>query len=497
MNINSLRFRITSWYVGLLGTSLLLFGALLYFGLKNYLDTSLQNSLTEQAENIGSKFLSQAEQRGESFVVGEINESYAPETNGRFIRVLRPNGSVLYQSADAVDPHIIAADIPMPAIGSQSQFSNFVQPSNSGKLVLYVTHYKAPNGALFTLQTGASYRPADRILDNLLITLLLLTPFVLGTAAVGGYMLMKQPLKPVVALTEHAERVGAQTLGERLPIIASGDELERLSLSLNRMIERLEDALTHIHRFSMDVSHELRTPLTILRGEFEHLVQRPKMDEPVLEAIGSALEEIDRMSKIVDGMLAISRLDSGGIQLERSAVDIRPLAISVVEHMRLLADEKHIELQCIDHGPVFVLGDATRIKQVLVNLVDNAIKYTSIGGMVEVSFWEDHNKDAGVGVMQVKDNGIGIPAESLPFVFERFYRADKARTRDNGGAGLGLSIVRSICSALGGTVTVQSVEGQGATFHVELQLQPLQVVKGSATSTETEEEVALKVSDQS
>ena len=277
---------------------------------------------------------------------------------------------------------------------------------------------------------------------------------------------MTSPLRPVVALGEHAERIGTHSFGERLPVVPTGDELERLSLALNRMISRLEDALTHNQRFSADVSHELRTPLTILRGEFEHMVQLSLLPPTVLDTIGSAIEEIDRLSKIVDSLLDISKIDSGDAHIKRAPVDLCLVAASTVEQMRLLAEEKDISIFCSQRGPVLVLGDDVRLKQVLVNLIDNAIKYTGEGGRVGI----DVTATGGQGIVLVTDDGIGVPSDSLPHVFERFYRADRARSRESGGSGLGLSIVKAICTAHQGTVSISSVEGEGTEVRVTLPL---------------------------
>ena len=294
--------------------------------------------------------------------------------------------------------------------------------------------------------------------------LLVLTPVILFAAGIGGYVMMTQPLKPVVSLTLKAERIGVAELGERLPVIPTGDELERLSHSLNRMITRLEDALDHNRRFSADVSHELRTPLTILRGELEHVIQLPDLKAEVVDSVGSALEEIERLAKIVESLLAISRLDSGGAGIEHHPFDLAALSRMTAEQMQLLASEKQVSLNCKSTGPVQAIGDVTRIKQVLVNLLDNAIKYTRPNGHVIVSVEAYENR----ALLTVTDDGVGIPAESLPHVFDRFYRAEKARSRGFEGFGLGLSLVEAVCRAHGGEVLIESTEGQGTTVRVRL-----------------------------
>jgi signal transduction histidine kinase len=235
---------------------------------------------------------------------------------------------------------------------------------------------------------------------------------------------------------------------------------------LNRMIERLEEALAHNHRFSADASHELRTPLTIIRGELEPLIQIPSLPATVMEGIGSALEESNRMAKIVHSLMTISRLDCGGEPIELAPVDLVDIVSVTLDHMGLLAEEKRISLRFTAGPATYVTGDSMRLKQIVVNLVDNAIKYTPDGGDVGVFVTAEEKK----AVLTVTDTGIGIPAASLPLVFDRFYRADQARSRESGGTGLGLSIVKAICSVHGGTAFVESTEGRGTTFRIELPL---------------------------
>jgi signal transduction histidine kinase len=207
----------------------------------------------------------------------------------------------------------------------------------------------------------------------------------------------------------------------------------------------------------------LRTPLTILRGELEAAFGQPEVAPELRETIGSALEETERLSRIVESLMAISRLDAGEAKMEHDILDLAELAVSTTEQMRLLAEDKDIALRCESEEPVSIEGDRARLKQVIVNLVDNAIKYTPAGGLVDVKVRASN----GCAMLEVNDNGVGIPAEALPHIFERFYRVDKARSRQMGGAGLGLSIIKAIVTAHGGQVRVESVEGRGSRFLVE------------------------------
>jgi len=466
MSFNSLRIRVTTWYVGLLAAALLVFGAALYFSVQTYLTTTLQGSLAAEAGGIATSFLAHEESKGPAWMSGEIVEAYAPEQSGRFIRITRADGIRLYQSGDTRDPYIRTDRISLPPFQDSRPSFRKESEDQGNRLLVYSLPYTAASGTRYRIETGASLAPLDHVLRTLLRTLLLIAPLILLAAAMGGHFLMERPLRPLAALARHAERIGTHTLGERLPVIASGDEMERLSLSLNRMIARLEDALNHDRRFSADVSHELRTPLTILRGELEHLVQSPDLPYPTREALGSSLEEIDRMAKIVEDLLAIARVDSGTEAMDPQCVDLSGIAHWIVEQMQLLAAEKHISLGCMASSQVFIVADPARVKQVLVNLLDNAIKYTPEGGRIEIAVHTTQAK----AILEVHDTGIGIPSASLPHVFKRFFRSDEARSRESGGTGLGLSIVQAICNAHGGSVDIDSAEGMGTTVRVGLPL---------------------------
>lgn len=284
MNLASLRVRVTSWYCGLLAITLLIFGAAVWLGLRNYLFTTAQQSLRDECNNMIEQFVAHVDEKGRAWLSGEIQESYAPQGAGRYIRIFR-EGNVLYQTGNM--RNAAPNDLQSASLNAlyTKGFFRKVQIDSAGPVLFYVDPWVSPSGVRFVVQMGASTEPIDRILRSLLIALSILTPLILGGAAVGGYLLMNVPFRPVEALTRQAEQIGTHGLGERLPVIPTGDELERLSISLNRMIDRLENALTHNRRFSADVSHELRTPLTILRGELEPLVEnlscRPSLLTPL------------------------------------------------------------------------------------------------------------------------------------------------------------------------------------------------------------------------
>jgi heavy metal sensor kinase len=345
--------------------------------------------------------------------------------------------------------------------------SSRVEHSSGGaELLISAVPFTAHDGTGFLIEAGAPLNQSESILHGLLLTFAVGLPLVVAVAIGGGYLLMRRGLAPVGEITRTAEQITSRNLTERLPVSDTGDELEALSVALNRMIARIEHSFRHINRFTADASHELRTPLTVLRGELEAIARKPQLDRDVRETIGSALEETERLAKIVEGLMAISRLDAGEAKMERSGFDLGELVATTSEQMRLLAEDKSIALRCDATALVAIEGDRARLKQLVVNLLDNAIKYTPEGGSVGVKVCSAD----GIALIEVEDNGVGIPAEALANVFERFYRVDKARSRQMGGSGLGLSIVKSICTAHGGKVTVDSTEGRGTRFRVELPL---------------------------
>jgi heavy metal sensor kinase len=463
MNTRSLRFRITAWYAGLLAGVLIVFGVSVYLGLERYLDWTLQRTLASECRTIGTELLSQMSVKDNLWLSTEVNEAYAPEVNGRFIRVVREGVGVAYISGAPKDGTFDPSRITLPS-DNQKDGVRKIRFEAGNRLLINSMTLTTADGNRFLVESGAPYSQIEVVLHGLLLTLAIYMPFVVSLAVAGGYWLMRRSLAPVDEITKRAEGITSTNLSERLPVIRTGDELERLSMSLNRMIERLDEAFQHINRFSADASHELRTPLTILQLELEGIAQHHRRDASLGDQIGSALEETHRMSRIVESLLAISRLDAGEVKMDKTRLDLGDLAASTADEMRLLAEEKSIRLRTRAAVSVQVEGDRTRLQQVIVNLIDNAIKYTQEGGAVEIRVGQEGN----TAVLEVSDDGPGIPAHALAHVFERFYRADKARSRANGGAGLGLSIVKAICAAHNAEVKVSSQEWRGSCFRVEL-----------------------------
>jgi len=464
VNPRSLRFRIAAWYAGLLTGALLIFGVSVYVGLERYLYWDLQRTLDADCRSISSQLLSQHPFRGADWLADEIEEAYSPALNARFIRVIQPDLGVIYLSGTPKDGAFDPSQVPLP--DARAKNPRKVKLAHEHRLLIGMANYTAPDGTRFLVESGIPYHQIEVVLHGLLVTFAVYMPFLISLAVGSGYWLMRRSLHPVDEITKRAEGITSTNLSQRLPVIRTGDELERLSVALNRMIERLDQAFQHINRFSADASHELRTPLTILQLELEGIAHAHRLNPTLTDQIGSALEETDRMSHIVENLLAISRLDAGEVKMDKTRLDLGQLAASTADQMRLLADEKQIQFRTNVAENIYVEGDRSRLQQVVVNLIANAIKYTPDGGEVEVSV----RADGATAVLQVSDNGVGISGDALPHVFERFYRADKARSRNSGGAGLGLAIAKSICTAHGAEIKVSSQEGQGSCFTVELPL---------------------------
>ena len=456
--MRSIHFRLILWYSSLLILVLAVFGAYAYHNLQTRLYSEMEQTLSRRAHNIADNILTNNAQQ--KVVAEKIDELYSPENNSRFIRILKTDGTIFYISGQPRDKEFDVTKIPAPG--------NLIASTREEKLgrklnmIIVEVPAKTENGS-FIIEMGALTNGMDSALHNLIRTLLLGLPIVVLIIGTGGYVLVQRSLKPVENIRAKAEQITFGNLSNRLPVKHTGDALQHLSETLNQMLRRLEDAYEQAKRFSADASHELRTPLAIMRGELESLLKRDLPDD-IIGSVGSVLEEIERLSHITESLFAISRLDAGEAKIQNIKFDLTDLVKSTAEQMKLMAVEKAIQLTIDAKEPVYIEADPARLKQVVVNLLDNAIKYTPEKGNILIRVHNAVDK----AIFEIIDSGIGIPKEALPHVFERFYRADKVRSREIGGAGLGLSIVRSICHAHGGNIELKSVEGKGTVCRIEL-----------------------------
>ncbi len=467
MKPRSIRFQLLVWYASILLAAFAAFGVLMYAALDGFLRQNLRTTLAHRAKQIARTIVVNSNRLSSTWLQEEIGLHYAPESSGRFVRVSRPDRTVLYQSGPPQDRSFEPAEVPLTGDHTKNLREQCREITLAGHANLLIAEVPALIGSdHLVVEVGSSLQPANSVLWNMAMCLLIGVPLLVIVTGAGAYALVGRALRPVIQIARSAERITLQNLDERLPVAKTGDELETLSIALNRMIERIHESYSQTRRFIADASHELRTPLAVLRGEIESVVTRNHLTPETRDTLGSNLEEVERLGKIVEGLFALSRLDAGEAHSETVRFDLAALVATTTDQLCLLAKDKDIALQCHAGPPVFVEGDRARLKQVIVNLLDNAIKYTPAGGKVQVRTFTHY----GEAILEVSDNGIGIPRESLPHIFDRFYRVDKARSSDQGSAGLGLSIVKSICHAHGGKVEADSREGAGSVFRVHLPL---------------------------
>jgi heavy metal sensor kinase len=462
LNTRSLKFRLISWYAGWLTFLFIVFGVFVYASLAHYLEESLREALARRARQVADIVLRSsfdAERLNQ-----EIQKHFAPEANNRFTRAT-VNGTVTYLSAPPSDGSFNPASVPLAPPSDVPEFDDR-RTLPDGTVLLVVTVSRTAGQKRVVAEEGFPMTPIQATLHAWVGRLIIGLALLVLAAVVGGMLLIQRSLEAVDRIINSAERITSLNLIERLPVPNTRDEFERLSTALNSMIVRLDAAFQQTQRFLADASHELRTPLTIIQGELEAVIARAADQDEVQERAGSAFEEVERLKKIVEGLFAVARLEAGEAQECSVTFDLAALTASTADQMSLLVEDKAISIACDCAHEVLVDGDRARLKQVIVNLLDNAIKYTPAGGHIDVHVTARERK----AILEVADNGIGIPASDLPRLFERFFRVDKARSRQMGGAGLGLSIVKSICTAHHGRVFAESEEGKGSRFIVELPL---------------------------
>jgi heavy metal sensor kinase len=334
--------------------------------------------------------------------------------------------------------------------------------------------WTAPDGRHYRVHSvsESSYRVAAAVDETslrdtfwtLAVILAMGIPFAVGLAIAGGYFLAGRVLSPVGAMAQKAREITAESLANRLPVDNAQDEFGQLATVFNDTLSRLQDAFERLRRFTADASHELRTPLTAMRSVGEVALQNKLDAVAYRDVIGSMLEEVDRLTRLVESLLILTRADSGRVKLAPEALDLGGLAGHVIDQLRVLADEKHQELTLRVPIRVHATGDAALIRHALMNLIHNAIKYTPNGGSINIEV----NAKGGRAFIDVRDTGPGIPAAHRDHIFDRFYRVDASRSREEGGVGLGLAIARWAVEANGGRIELASEGTDGSLFRVIL-----------------------------
>ncbi|MEK7850700.1 MAG: heavy metal sensor histidine kinase, partial [Deltaproteobacteria bacterium] len=342
-----------------------------------------------------------------------------------------------------------------------------LQVKNSKYPIRMVTYPVLENNEVTNiLQIGTSLQTVQETLQKLFFTLLFGVPASLTLASFGGWFMARKSLRPVNDITTTARLITAKNLDKKIEVANPNDEVGMLAETINEMISRLNNSFGQMNQFSSDVSHELRTPLTILRGEMEVALRSQRSAEEYREVITSGLEEVERMSLMVEELLLLSKAEHGELRLNISTVLLHSLLEISFDNAMALARGRGVDITIHGKEEVSVQGDKMRLARVLLNLVDNAVKYTPKGGRVILSL----AKKGDEAYISIRDTGIGISKEDQEKIFERFYRVDKSRSREIGGTGLGLAICKRIIEAHGGRISVDSEIGKGSTFTVVLPL---------------------------
>ena len=457
-----IRWRLTLLYAGILSLILIVSASGVYVYFRN----SLQRSIDAKIKSIGDVISSSMTEIPDPNLFGNF-ERYLEmvlgrKPKGKFIQIMDSSGKIGAKMSDIEEGNLptsfsvleraLSGEVVYETItGTRSRTRMITIPIMDSKKVTSI------------VQVGTSLEDFDETMRRLLIIMIIIIPTSISVTVGVGYYMAKKALKPVDQIRRAAVRISSHNLDSRIDIGARKDELGRLAQTFNEMISRLKDAFQRINQFSIDVSHELKTPLTILKGETEVAIRKDREKDEYVRLLGSHLEEIDRMTRIVDDLLLLSKAETGEMKLNIEEIDLRDLVVDVYMDMKIFAEKKSVELVVGNLQDTRLKGDELKLRRMLINLMDNGIKYTQTGGRVEVS----SDLIDGYARIHVKDNGIGIGENDVRYVFDRFYRADRSRKRES-GSGLGLSICKWIAEAHKGTIEVESQVSRGSLFSIKL-----------------------------
>lgn len=484
MHFLSIRFKLTLWYVLILGILLISFSTFLYFTLSNSLHRDVDNKLRSLAELIAAESSSPLSKFGFGSIDQALELSLDLKPIGKFIQVLDESGKIGRRSENLKN---VQLPVSLQTLKNATQGIVTFETHRVGNLPLRIITYPVKENHHITriIQIASSLEDVEEALNKLFLILLITVPSALVVASLGGQFLARKALKPVDQITHTARVITTKNLNQRIEPLKVKDEISRLVDTFNDMISRLDQSFNQIKQFTADASHELKTPLTILKGEVEVALRRERTPSEYIQILESNLEEINRMSKIVDDLLWLSKADIGEIKIQKEEVNLTALIQELVDQMSLLAQSKRIQIQTVHHNgseEIRIYGDALRMRELFLNLIDNGIKYTEEGGEITIHLQKETSlqneemigssdgRKIGFAKVTISDTGIGISKEDQRKIFNRFYRVDKARSRDQGGSGLGLSICKWIVEAHQGEIEVESEPGKGSSFIVKLPL---------------------------
>ena len=461
MNPRSIRFRLTAWYSTVLAFALGIFGLFTWFAVREILFHAVDETLADRVEGVRRFMDNQIGALSVEEIRDEFKEHSVLGPGGDLFQVCDATGIWLYRSASLENNEVpirLPAAVPMAGVKEDRVVS--------GTSLRFLSRQVTVLGKPYTVQVAA---PTHELLEGLNVfrwALILLIPILLLTATAGGWWMSRWALQPVDQITATARSIGEQSLGKRLPVPDTQDELQRLSETLNQMLSRIEDAFRRVTQFTADASHELRTPVALIRTTSELALRKHRAESEYRDALDEVHTESVRTTELIENLLTLARADAGKATLDRTAVDLGSLVVEVSEQAEKLAHQKGIALVCDPPAETVTLaGDRGTLRRLFLILLDNAVKYTLPGGDIRVSV----QSQVDTVTVAIQDSGIGIDAEDLPRIFERFYRSDKSRSRDSGGAGLGLSLAKWIAEAHHGGIQVESELDRGSIFRVVLQ----------------------------
>jgi heavy metal sensor kinase len=455
----SIGVRLTLWYLAIFAIAQLVFGAGLWLLMRHHLYDLADDDLESQVKDLQNFLEAQKKDAPLGKMQEEFAEAYVIEHAGDYLQVYAGNGNWVYQS-DFMKAHRLA-----PIEPDQIQELSLKDHWMAGKPLRFATQRIESGSHRYTVQTGLLLDDVVDTLSVFKLYLLMFAPLLFVSAAAGGYWLSRRALAPVDAIVQSARTISGTNLQSRLEKLDTGDELQRLSDTLNEMLGRIERAFQRVTQFTADASHELRTPVSLIRTEAELALRRSREEAQYRESLEHILREAERTTVVIEEMLLLARSDSGHELLKMHPVNIGEALRGVIEGWRQVATVCNLEFRdSLGEGELFVTADESSLIRVVNILLDNAFKYTPPPGTVTLALEEKDDK----ALITVQDSGAGIAEEELEKIFERFYRVDKARSRRTPGAGLGLSIARWIVQQHGGTMSVESAPGQGSKFRVSL-----------------------------
>jgi heavy metal sensor kinase len=451
-----LRIRITAWYFAVLATGFCAFGVVAYYAMRGSILETVDENLQDQVQGVRELI---ERDSGKADLERDLKQDEEIRAGSDLLQVSDPAGNWVYRS------RTMAHFGPATPAGTQTTFTT--QQPNGVPLRVLALPVEA-GGESYIVQLAYPLDDFNEALNRFRRVLFLSSPVFLLLASAGGYWLSRLALRPVDQVTREARSISAQNLSSRLAVPRTGDELQRLAETLNGMLERLEQAFRRITQFTADASHELRTPVALMRTRAEITLRKARPEEEYREALRQILEDLQRTSSLIENLMLLARADSGAVALGRARLDLVECLEEACVEGKALAETKQIGLQAeLPQAPVWIEGDANSLLRLFLILLDNAVKYTPPQGRITVSLRSNN----GSAVVEVRDSGIGIAAQDLPHIFERFFRADPARARQTGGAGLGLSIGKWIAEAHRGTISAQSKPGEGSVFQVGIPLE--------------------------